>query len=308
MAVRLNGQGAPDLAAVLRGAGLLVDESAVPDWRNRSRAGNTSWYENGRPTAVKVHHTASSIGSHDTIADERREANMLAMLHEVRPVSNLYLGPSGTWYPIAAGPSNTNGLGRDTWGGGVPDDAMNSYAVAIEAGNNGVGEPWPQLHVYVLGCAALCKAYGIRDFCVRAHKEWAPTRKIDPACGPTPSWVRLEDRYGTFNMTEFRRRVAGLLVPPPPAGLPVPTPDKEAEMLGMYDVIDNPGVKFLLFDNGDKIWVANEDMFRGAQRRLAELGKPTHVQTIDDGGYWEALGVVKGPIDHTNFNEYGRKI
>lgn len=215
MPVRLNGQGAPDLADVLRGAGLLVDESAVPDWRNRSRSGNSSWYADGRPTHVMVHHTASGAGSHDTMADERAEARYCGTVHEVKPVSNLYLGPSGTWYPLAAGPSNTNGVGIDTWGGGVAIDSMNSYAVAIEAGNNGVGEPWPQIDGYVRGCAALCKAYGIPARHVRAHHEWAPNRKIDPASGQTSTPYSPHERYGMFDMEQFRRDVARLLIPLP---------------------------------------------------------------------------------------------
>lgn len=218
MAVRLNGQGAPDLAVVLRAAGLAVDETAVPDWRNRSRAGNTSWYVDGRPTHVMVHHTASGAGSHDTLAKERAEARMLAITHSVRPVSNVYLGPSGTWYPLAGGPSNTNGEGVDVWGGGVPADSMNSYAVAIEAGNDGVGEPWTQLASYVSGVWALCAAYGINFHCVRGHLEWAPTRKIDPASdGNVNEFTTVGDRYGRFDMGRFRAAVAAHNQTPPPA-------------------------------------------------------------------------------------------
>lgn len=214
-----------DLADVLRGAGQRVDESVVPDWRDRSRTGNTSWYVDGRPTHVMLHHTASSTGAHDTVADEQREAYSCAVTHAVRPVSNIYRGPSGAWYPLAAGPSNTNGVGDDVWGGGVPADSMNSYAVAIEVGNNGIGEPWTDLPGLVAGIAALCRAYGIPAHNVRGHFEWAPTRKIDPASGATATPYSPHDRHGKFDMDRFRADVHAVLFPPSPN-----PPDEEDEM------------------------------------------------------------------------------
>lgn len=310
VAQRINGQGAPDLAAVLRSAGLRVDESAVPDWRNRSRSGNTSWYTSGI-TGLYLHDTASSIGSHDTIADEIREARACAITHEVKPVSNIYLGPSGTWYPLAGGPSNTNGLGRDTWHPTnsqlwIPDNSANSRVIAIEAGNNGVGEPWPQLEEYLHGCAAIADAYGISTSGIRAHHEWAPTRKIDLSGGDITKGAPLnrymittgsQARYGKFNMDLWRRDVdalrAGTKPPPPPGKLPDPYPKGGVVLTGMYDVINNPGVKYLVYSNGDKIWVSSEDMFRGAQLLLALNGRPTEVQTIEDGGIFRAMGTVK---------------
>lgn len=197
-----------ELADVLRGAGLLVDETPVADWRDRSRSGNTSWYLDGRPTHIMVHHTASSIGSHDTIADEKREAAMLGLTHTVKPVCNLYRGPSGIWYPTAAGPTNTNGVGQDTWGGGTPDDSMNSYAISIECGNNGIGEAWTDLSGLIKGVAALARFYNIPTKCVRAHHEWSPGRKIDPASDGNKNKYTGSDRFGMFNMDIFRTDVA----------------------------------------------------------------------------------------------------
>jgi hypothetical protein len=167
-----------DLAAVAREVAPVIE---LAGWKARGRAGN-SGYLPDRPDHVMVHHTAS--GRH---WDGPRDANYLATGAQYAPLSNLYVARAGTVYVLAAGPTNTNGKGSDSWGGGVRDDDMNRHAIGIEAGNDGVGEPWPgeQVRVLVELCAALCDRYAIPTANVRAHHEWAPGRKIDPA-GPSP--------------------------------------------------------------------------------------------------------------------------
>lgn len=206
-----------DMADVLRKAGLPVHE--VDGWKTLSFPG---WpgYQDGTPTHVMVHHSASNPST-DGAADVNYIIN-------AKPwggvICNLYLDRKGTFWIIAAGRTATNGGGEDTWGGGVPKDMMNFYAISIEAANDGKGEPWPAVQTtnYVKGVAALCKAYKIPVAHVRAHAEWSPGRKIDPA-GPSP-WSASAH---TWNMNAFRNSVAvamGQQPAPNQHPSPAPTP------------------------------------------------------------------------------------
>jgi hypothetical protein len=102
---------------------------------------------------------------------------------------------------LAAGATNTNGKGGPL--DGVPADSMNTHAIGVEA-NGGYGEAWPtvQTDSYTRGVAALMAHYRI-DHC-RAHFEWAPDRKIDPA-GPSP-WATGN---ASWNMDAFRADLNG---------------------------------------------------------------------------------------------------
>jgi hypothetical protein len=163
------------------------------------------------------HHTASNPGSNgaqdvDYIINRAPWGGVIC---------NLYLDRSGTWWVIAAGRAATNGGGHDFWGGGVPDDMMNHYAIGIEAANNGIGEAWPAVQTtsYVNGVAGLCKAYSITPSRVRAHSEWSKGRKIDPA-GPSP-WATGKNMW---NMDSFRSSVAKALAGMGTVTPPVPKP------------------------------------------------------------------------------------
>ena len=82
---------------------------------------------------------------------------------------------------------------------------MNSYAVAIEAGNNGVGEAWPKVQqdAYITLVAALCAAYGIPTADCRGHFEWTD-RKVDPA--GNSAWA---SGGASWNMDAFRGALDG---------------------------------------------------------------------------------------------------
>lgn len=192
-----------DLADVLRAAGLDVLEQ--DGWQTRARS--SGGYDNGRPTHVMVHHTASGPS-----ADGWPDADYCSFTSDIRPVANLYLDRAGTVYVLAAGCCNTNGSGFDPCGS-VPDDSMNTHAIGIEAGNDGVGEPWPaaQQDAYVQLVATLGAAYGISTGCVHSHAEYAPTRKIDPA-GPS----RWAPEGGTWPMDGFRAELGHTVPPTPP--------------------------------------------------------------------------------------------
>jgi N-acetylmuramoyl-L-alanine amidase len=179
-----------ELADVVRGAGLVCH--TVDGWETRARA--SGGYLDGRPTHVMIHHTASPASW-----DGQPDVDYIATGADIAPISNLYLSRAGEVWVIAAGATNTNGSGCDSWGGGVPDDSMNSYAIGIEAGNDGVGELWPaeQQSAYLTLVRALCAAYDIPQGHVRAHWEWTG-RKIDPA-GPS----RFASS-GSWDMEAFR--------------------------------------------------------------------------------------------------------
>lgn len=183
-----------NMATVLRAAGLRVMET--PGWATRAYPKWGGYQQ--MPTHVMVHHTAS----------QTTPANDLNYIlnNPLSPIGNIYLDRTGMVWLVAAGTAVTNGKGSSApWNGGVPDNAMNHYSIAIEAANNGVGEPWPRMQTdaYVRLCAALCDAYNIPVNHVRAHFEWAPGRKIDPA-GPSP-WAT---GTASWNMDKFRADVA----------------------------------------------------------------------------------------------------
>jgi N-acetylmuramoyl-L-alanine amidase len=209
-----------DLAAVCRAAGLFVQEE--PGWQTRARG--SGGYEPGRPTAVMVHHTASNPSS-----DGQADVNYCCHGSADAPLANLYLNRAGKVWVMAAGATNTNGSGHDSWGGGVPDDSMNTHAIGIEAANNGTGEPWPQAQqeAYSKLVQALQDAYLIPVNNVREHAEWAPGRKIDPA-GPS-RWAQS----GTWNGGSFRNDIAaGWPGTHPP--IPLPLEDEPVEYLEVY--------------------------------------------------------------------------
>jgi len=188
-----------DMAEVLRRAGLRVMET--PGWQQRAYPKWGGFQQ--PPTHVMVHHTASKTTPAN---DLNYILNSL-----LSPIGNIYLDRTGVVWLVAAGTAVTNGAGSSRpWNGNVPDNAMNHYSIAIEAANDGIGEPWPKMQTdaYVRLCAALCDAYKIPVNHVRAHWEWAPGRKIDPA-GPSP-WAVGK---ASWNMDRFRADVAAVNLP-----------------------------------------------------------------------------------------------
>jgi len=151
--------------------GLKVE--TVSGWRQRGRPYN--FY----PKAIICHHTASGSSS-GNFASEGIVTHGRSDLPG--PLSQILLGRDGTVKLVAAGFSNHAGYGGPR--AGIPANQGNTYAIGIEAENNGLGERWsPQaLNAYYRLCAALLDWLGTKDVSkVFGHKEWAPGRKIDPA-------------------------------------------------------------------------------------------------------------------------------
>lgn len=147
------------LADVLRAGGLDVYE--MPGWETRGR--DMAWID-----AVIAHHTATGQNWQD--------GHVAALLRDGRadlagPLSQLGLERDGTFVVIASGRCNHNGLGL-----------YGNNSIGIEAFNNGVGEPWREVHVeaYVTGAAALLRHMGLPATRFISHAEADPQRKVDP--------------------------------------------------------------------------------------------------------------------------------
>jgi hypothetical protein len=187
MAVKMKSRG---LVAHLHRWGLKVVEK--DGWRDRGRPYN--FY----PRAVICHHTASgaqagNFASESIVTTGRSDLP--------GPLCQFLLGRDGTVKIIAAGYANHAGYGGPH--AGISANQGNTYAVGIEAENNGVGEPWSkeQLNAYYRLCAALLVWLEKKDVnLVFGHKEWAPGRKIDPA---------------GINMDKFREQVKNALAQGP---------------------------------------------------------------------------------------------
>lgn len=174
------------LADVLRAAKLEVIEE--PGWQARGH-GDMSHH----PLGVLCHHTACAKGAADI-------PSLDTVLHGrpalPGPLCNLLLGRSGTWHCIAAGLAYHAGLGAADF---LPKHNVgNFYMIGIEAENDGLSdEAWAEteLESYARGCAAILKHLGLGAARCVGHKEYAPTRKIDPS----------------FDMKAFRLRVAATI-------------------------------------------------------------------------------------------------
>jgi len=207
-----------DLVDVCRTAGLVVH--IVDGWERRARG--SGGYDQGRPTHVMAHHTASGPGS-----DPDGDVAYIATGSENAPLANLYLSRTGEVWVVAAGATNTNGSGSAPWPDGCPDDEMNTHAIGIEAANGGTGEPWPYVQqvAYTALCAGLSAAYDIPADLVRAHFEWAPGRKIDPA-----GQSMYAAGSASWQMDLFRADVRAGDTPEPTPPTPTPEPADEDDM------------------------------------------------------------------------------
>jgi hypothetical protein len=227
-----------DLDVALGNAGIpftgipysVYDPTGAENWTTRTRPPSTGDFQ---PEGVLCHHTASPAGTSDRVD---LQCILAGNSDAPGPISQLYIGRSGTVYIVAAGRANHGGGGRrpgvDTGPGCA---SMNALLLGIEAGNNGVGERWPdvQTTVYAKVVAALCAHYGwsiTND--VYLHATTGPPNggcnsKIDPA-GP---WQLQPALVGstTWDLGVWRNFCIdqqGSPVPPiPPSPQPIPEED-----------------------------------------------------------------------------------
>ena len=234
-----------DLPDVIAAAGLDVE--TWPGWETRSRG--SGGYD--QVWAVFAHHTASKTSMHNDCS------YMWDSTSGDQPIGAIYLDRSGLVVVGAAGATNCQGSGGPygVTAGTIPLDKGNAYGIAIEAANNGVGEPWPQAQTdaYVELVAALCDAYGLdAAIDVIAHFEWT-SRKIDPA-GPSP----YATGSASWNMHAFRADCVACSAGPGPSPEP-PEPEPEPEppptpaptveddrMLGLVRLDTNPNAIYVM--------------------------------------------------------------
>jgi hypothetical protein len=306
-----------DLADVLRRAGLRVEE--VDGWQFRSRGG--AGFAQSGPIGIIVHHTAS--GPH---SDGLRDVQVLTFECDVKPMANLYLDRRGTWWVCAAGATNTNGKGGPL--GPLPKDSANSRVIGIEAGNNGIGERWPDVmqDSYVAGVAALAEAYRVDTAHVYAHHEWAPGRKVDPA---GPSRFGSVNGHTSWSMGSFRAAVAARRggQAPPPIDVPS-TPAAQTYVVRPNDSWWSIAEQTL--GNPETTWPALAEANGGAGRQLHPgdvLRIPGRRRPSGDGGApdipafpgearqgdrgpvvlaWQAALISRGVISENPANRDGR--
>jgi hypothetical protein len=193
-----------DLESILRGNNPPGPVLTVSGWQTRSNS--HGGYEALR--GIVVHHDAGG-------GSDAGSVNFQTFLDADRPNAALHVGRDGTIWIMAAGATNTQGLGGPIIG--VPLNQGNFQLIGIEQGNNGTGEPYPsrQQDATLWLCQTLVKTYGARfgwgANSVIAHFEWAPARKNDPA-GPS----RWAPSGGRWNMGALRADVGSSPPPPPP--------------------------------------------------------------------------------------------
>lgn len=152
------------MADAIRATGVSVME--VAGWQTR---GNPTL----RPLGI-VHH-------HD-VSHPDREASMRRLITDGRsdllgPLYNVWIDRAGVAWIIASGKANH--AGRGGWQG----LAGNSTTIGLCLANNGTGEPYPpaQMTAWERTTIGLNRLVGVTAEFNCGHKEWAPTRKIDPA-------------------------------------------------------------------------------------------------------------------------------
>lgn len=159
-----------NLADILRGAGLKVIE--VSGWKTRGHGGMSG------VKGVLWHHTATSAKASGNYPSLNVVQNGRSDLPG--PLANLGLGRDGTWYVIAAGLAYHAGTGSHP---AIGTNNGNNWLLGVEAEHPGTaGNLWPaaQIDSYRRGTAALLRAFGLGSDRAIGHKEWAPSRKIDP--------------------------------------------------------------------------------------------------------------------------------
>jgi hypothetical protein len=281
-AIYLDGYDAPSLLEVVASTG--VPTSGWAGWQTRSRS--SGGYDPPGPLALICHHTASPARS--TPGQQfANDASYCAVGHADAPVANMVLGPEGQVSVHAAGSSNHAGAGGpwSTSRGKIPQDGANSRTIAVEASNDGQGQPWSsaQQDAYVAITRAMAAAYGFRLAAsdVFSHEEWTrpscPGRKCDPA-GPSrwaPKPAGGCSAGNLWNMDAFRASCANELE------------EEEDDMAG-YLYQDTQYQNVFLLGQGPATSVPTEVLTQ-LSPKLGPTIKARHGQTLEQI-CWQAWG------------------
>ncbi|PMC63440.1 hypothetical protein CJ204_01055 [Corynebacterium xerosis] len=210
------------LPELLRLFGVEVVEH--PGWRERGQGDFTDI------VGVMCHHTGAANTSPKIIAEGHSALRGLLSQIHLSPTGVATICGAGIAYhageadPGRGGPAGQGYVTRPSASGPKSYTTGNARMIGIEAQHSGnPKDPWPeaQMEAYARICAALCWFLGWGTDHVVAHKEYAPSRKVDP----------------TFPMEGFRRRVQWLLDNPPindttsPAPAPAPVPKEDTVIL-----------------------------------------------------------------------------
>lgn len=294
-----------EMANWLRAVGLTVIE--YDGWKTRARgSGGYSAY----PLCVMWHHTASPASW-----DGQKDASYCATGDPDAPLANLYIDRSGTVWVLAAGATNTNGKGNAmTFSRGtVPQDGMNTRAVGVEMGNDGVGERWPQCQVDAMFTVSntVNARLGNQPTDCAGHWDYAPTRKIDPAKASSvegPWKPASANSSGTWRIADVRNECIAR-AGQSPAPQPPPIGDDDMLFDGFWRR-DNSDAVYAIWKNGTKQWMTDP----GYQNAMAALQKingaddvMTSVRVQTDPAMFAAFGLVVGPRE-PNTDEWGNRV
>ena len=181
-----------------------VEVREMNGWRERGQGDFTDIQ------GVMVHHTGAANTTPEIIAfGHSALRGLLSQIH-LSPKGVATICGAGIAYhageadPGRGGPAGQGYVTRPSATGPKSYTTGNARYVGIEAQHSGnPKDAWPeaQMEAYVRCCAAICWFLGYGTDRVIGHKEYAPSRKVDP----------------TFQMEGFRRRVQWLLDNPPAA-------------------------------------------------------------------------------------------
>ncbi|MET0786325.1 MAG: N-acetylmuramoyl-L-alanine amidase [Paenisporosarcina sp.] len=261
-----------DIAVALTG----LPTNFYGGWETRSRSSGGF----DAILGIAVHHTASKTSPES-------DMNYMWNGSPDRPVGNIYLARDGNIWVGTAGASNTQGKGGplNCLNGTVPKDKGNQYMIAIEAANNGVGEPWPQVQTdnYVRMVRQLCEhyrlsfgqdVYGHFDYCAPS----CPGRKVDPA-GPSP--FGSVNANHTWDINAFRAAVVNsALTPQPEPPTPEEPPEEDEDMTRslLVQIADGP--------MAGGLFVAPHDL-----SRMTWLGSPGDYGALMATGSYDAVSL-----------------
>ena len=282
-----------------------VEVREMNGWKNRGQGDFTDIQ------GVMVHHTGAANTSPEIIAfGHSALRGLLSQIH-LDPKGIATMCGVGIAYhagaadPGRGGPAGQGYVTRPSVTGQKSYTSGNARYIGIEAQHSGSAkDPWPddQMEAYVRCCAAICWFLGYGTDRVIAHKEYAPSRKVDPV----------------FQMEGFRRRVQWLLDNPPAAVLGVapdpapPTPaepptNKETNMLDqsipsrinpavllrvadLLAIVDEQGWKA---ERGQQAIIANQAALHANQETLLDaLGLPVASLPVPDYGPFIAAEVA----------------